>query len=1045
MSKSLLTKQKLKYTPPGNGYPEWNNNPEIFQINRLEAHTAFAGYATLEEALAGKVDAAASRQSLNGMWKFAWAENPASRIQGFEKLDYDCSSWHEIPVPSHWQLQGYDYPQYTNVRYPWIEQEDLKAPFAPTKYNPVGSYVTTFTVPQEWEGQPVFISFQGVESAFYIWLNGELVGYSEDSFTPSEFDLTPYLAQGENKLAVEVYRWSDASWLEDQDFWRMSGIFREVFLYTAPDVHVYDFRVDATLDDSFEHGNLQVQAKVHNYHEQEVSGVTLNVQLYDCEGNPVWEQAGSISASGGAWSQQLLEYEAQVPSPKKWSAESPSLYTLVLHLVDSKGKTLQYVSSRAGFRRFEIDGNLMKINGETIEFKGVNRHEFSHDKGRAIGYEEMLTDVKLMKAYNINAVRTSHYPNHPAWYDLCDEYGLYVIDEVNLETHGAWTYGQKELGDTVPGSRPEWRENVLDRSKSMFERDKNHPSIVIWSLGNESFGGDNFLHMYDYFKQEDSSRPVHYEGVFHYRPSDAASDIESHMYSHVRVVEDYAKNDPKKPFILCEYSHAMGNSCGGLSTYWDLFDKYPVLQGGFIWDWVDQSILTKTEDGTEYLAYGGDFGESPHDGTFCGNGLIFADRSVSPKIFEVKKCYQSVRFASEDLESGIISISNRYLFTDLAAFDFVWSVALDGTVVKEGTKKVPAAPGSTVTVDLGEAVKAASEAGEGEAVLTVSYLLKEGNAWADAGHEVAFEQFVLPVAIKPSVRRLEPAGTVKVSEQKDGLTVEGEGFALRFDLETGEMVSYLAGDRELIQQAPVPNFWRALIDNDRGNKLEERSSIWRTASIERKLQELTYLAGEREVTVRAQYVLPTVPVSICTMVYRVSGDGQVEVNLQLTPGEGLPEIPEVGVMFAMAGDFDQLEWYGKGPFENYSDRNTGAKLGLYSGLVGEQWVPYLRPQECGSKTEVRRAKVTDGQGAGLAVEGASKFEFSALPYTPLEVEGSDHAYKLPVSDKTVVRIMSKQMGVGGDDSWGARQHPEHILYANRGYSVTFTLQGLAGK
>ncbi|WP_347880776.1 glycoside hydrolase family 2 TIM barrel-domain containing protein [Paenibacillus sp. F411] len=1042
MSKSGATKHKLNYTPPENGYPEWNNNPEIFQVGRLEAHTAFTAYDSLEQALQ-KRNESSSRFSLNGNWKFSWAKNPESRVQGFESLDYDCSTWKEIPVPSHWQLQGYDYPQYTNVRYPWIEQEELKAPFAPTLYNPVGSYVTTFTVPEAWKNQPVFISFQGVESAFYVWLNGERVGYSEDTFTPSDFDLTPYIVEGENKLAVEVYRWCDASWLEDQDFWRMSGIFREVFLYTAPNVHIYDFRVEAGLDDAYQHGHLQVKLLLHNYDEGMQEGITASVQLYDAKDQPIWQEPGILKASGGAWSSQQLQYEAEVASPELWSAEAPALYTLVIHLQDAAGETLQYVSSRTGFRRFEIEGNLMKLNGQVVEFKGVNRHEFSSTKGRAIGYEEMLADIKLMKAYNINAVRTSHYPNHPDWYDLCDEYGLYVIDEVNLETHGSWYYKQKELLDTLPGSRSEWRDNVLDRSRSMFERDKNHPSILIWSLGNESFGGDNFLHMYDYFKQKDPSRVVHYEGVFHYRPSEAASDIESHMYSHVRVIEEYAANQPPKPFILCEYSHAMGNSCGGLSTYWELFDRYPVLQGGFIWDWIDQGIQTTNPEGETYLAYGGDFGESPHDGTFCGNGLIFADRTVSPKLYEVKKCYQNVRFNAEDLENGVITVSNRNLFTDLAAYDFKWTLAIDGIVKKEGTTTLSAAPGTAVSIELKEAVEAAAAWGDqGEAVLTAALLLKEDTPWAPAGHEVAFEQFIMPVtAAAPVITRLTPEGALKTSMENGALTVHGEGYAVRFDLATGELVSYAIGDQELLTKAPVPNFWRALIDNDRGNKLEERSSIWRTASQERTLQKLTYEEGEHCVRVRVQYSLPTVPESSCIIQYEVQ-DGRIDVSLHLTPGAGLPEIPEVGLMLELDGSFNELEWYGKGPFENYSDRNTGAKLALYSGKVSEQWVPYLRPQECGNKTEVRRAVVRSQEGAGLEITGSPKFEFSALPYTPLEVERSDHAYKLPESSKTVVRIMGKQMGVGGDDSWGARPHPEHVLHANRSYSVSFTLRGL---
>ncbi|WJH33516.1 DUF4981 domain-containing protein [Paenibacillus sp. CC-CFT747] len=1038
-----MTKKKLIYSPPANGYPEWNNNPDIFQINRMEPHAAFISYESQEEALEGNLEQSRSYCSLNGLWKFAWAENPDRRITDFYKSDFDCSGWKEIPVPSHWQLHGYDYPQYTNIRYPWIEQEDVKAPFAPTRYNPVGSYIRTFTVPEHWGDRPVFISFQGVESAFYLWLNGELVGYSEDSFTPSQFDLTPYLAAGENKLAVEVYRWSDASWLEDQDFWRLSGIFRDVYLYTAPDIHIYDFKASADFDPELGEGSLQIAAKVHHYSEQSQGQVRLEAQLYDESRLPIWEQALAGDIDLGNAPERDAALSGVVASPKPWSAEFPNLYTLVISLKDREGATLQFVSCKVGFRRFEIKDGLMKINGKVIEFKGVNRHEFSPDKGRAIGVKEMQEDILLMKAHNINAVRTSHYPNHPRWYDLCDSYGLYVIDEVNLETHGTWRYGQTEEEDTIPGSKPEWRDNVLDRSRSMYERDKNHPSILIWSLGNESFGGDNFFHMHRFFKENDPSRPVHYEGVFHCRHTDAASDIESQMYTHVSSVENYAKNNPQKPFILCEYSHAMGNSSGGLREYWELFDRYPVLQGGFIWDWVDQSLWAKTEDGTDYLTYGGDFGESPHDGTFCGNGVIFADRTISPKIHEVKACYQSVRFDGARLPEGVLGITNRYLFTDLSEFDFVWSVMANGEPVSEGRREIIAAPGERTEVDVAEITKLAASGRAGQEYIAMfSFRLKESCTWAEKGHEVAFGQFILPSPPISQVERLEPEKSVQIEEAGDFLTIKGEGFAVRLDQTTGELVSYTVQGTELIRTAPRPNFWRALIDNDRGNKLEERSGVWRTASLDRRLVQFSYTAVPYEVEVKSLYALPTVPESRCTVGYTIHGDGRIDVHLTLSPGEGLSEIPEAGLLLVMEGSYDRLSWYGRGPFENYADRKTGAKIGSYSGKVRDQWVPYLRPQECGNKTDVRWAAVTDESGAGLRFEGNPRFEFNALLFTPEEVEASDHAYKLPVSDKTVIRVMAGQMGVGGDDSWGARAHPQYTLYANRDYSLAFTLRGM---
>lgn len=1035
-----MGKKKWSYTPPANGYPEWNNNPAIFELNRMEQHAAFITYDHLEEALEGVVEKSRNRLSLNGIWKFSWSDNPDHRVKDFYKPDYDCSDWNEIPVPAHWQLQGYDYPQYTNVRYPWVEQEELKAPFAPTKYNPVGSYVQTFEVPADWKGQPVFISFQGVESAFYVWLNGELVGYSEDSFTPAEFDLTPYLTEGPNKLAVEVYRWSDASWLEDQDFWRLSGIFRDVYLFTAPDAHIYDFKALPKLHDGFQEGTLDVSLRVDNYSEQDQGQLVLEMQLYDENQQKVWEQAVSRAVELGVKPTESTQLLGSVASPRLWSAESPNLYTLVICLKNEKHRLVQYVSCKVGFRRFEIQEGLMKINGKTIVFRGVNRHEFSPLTGRVVSLKDMEKDIKLMKAHNINAVRTSHYPNCNKWYELCDEYGLYVIDEVNLETHGTWKYGQQEEGDALPGSKEEWRENVLDRAKSMYERDKNHPSIVIWSLGNESFGGDNFLHMYRYFKDADTSRLVHYEGAFHFRKSDQASDIESQMYTKIAEVEQYARNNPSKPFILCEYSHAMGNSCGGLDAYWELFNRYPVLQGGFIWDWIDQSILTRNQDGLEYYAYGGDFGESPHDGTFCGNGLVFADRTVSPKLEEVKKCYQSVQFDGSELADGVLFITNHHLFTDLSIYELLWQVAENGNVIAQGKNAVQAGPGERITIATKELLQYAISGGAGnEYIATFSLVQKEHTAWADQGHEVAFEQFVLPSSQQAEILQTTVEELVHTRWEAEQLHVEGTAFKVIFDSTSGELVSYSSAGREYMAQPLRPNFWRALVDNDRGNKLEERSGIWRTASEEQRLLTFSSRISPCFANISVRYALPTVPESVCTVDYIIYGDGTIDIKMRLAPGKGLPEIPEVSLLFAMDSSFEVIKWYGKGPFETYRDRNTGAKIGKYSGDVKEQWVPYLRPQECGNKTEVRWAAVEDRSGKGFLFGSGSTFEFNALPYTPFEVEASDHAYKLPQSNRTVVRLIAKQMGVGGDDSWGALPLQEHRLFANREYMFDLRL------
>jgi beta-galactosidase len=1031
---------KFVYHPPANGYPEWNNNPEIFELNRLDAHASMIPYSNLSQALVGDKESSPYYKTLNGIWKFSFSETPDQRVVDFYQADFDCSTWATIPVPAHWQFHGYDYPQYTNVRYPWAESEpDLKPPFAPTKYNPVGSYIRTFTVPESWNGQPVYLSFQGVESAFYVWVNGERVGYCEDTFTPSEFDITPYLNAGDNKLAVEVYRWCDASWLEDQDFWRLSGIFREVYLYTAPSVHIADFFVQTTLDEEFVHADLNVDIKVQNYFNQKLNPYTLQMQLYNKEDQPVWEAPIATVTSFDQEGVQQFKLSEHVEEPYKWSAEAPYLYTLVLSIIDDKGDTTETVNCKVGFRNFEIKDGLMRINGKRIVLKGVNRHEFSCDTGRALSKADMIRDIKLMKTHNINAVRTSHYPNQSVWYELCDEYGLYVIDETNLETHGTWQYGQQGIHEgNVPASKPEWRANVIDRCNSMLQRDKNHPSVIIWSLGNESYGGDNFIAMHDYLREADPTRPVHYEGIFHCRASEAASDIESTMYAKPLDVEKYALGHPQKPYIICEYSHAMGNSCGGLHLYTDMFDKYDIFQGAFIWDWVDQAIRTQTAEGTPYLAYGGDFGESPHDGNFSGNGLLFADRSITPKLLEVKKCYQNIKVTAVNIREGLFQIRNTFLFTDIDKYELKWEVTLDGVTAQDGLLQITAAPGEIVECTV--PYELISHSGDHEAILNLSFIQPSETIWAAANHEIAWEQFIL----SPRIVTMTPKtmnGSLQVQEREDTLIVQGGNFTLTFNTETGELCSYSASGKEHLLEPVRPNFWRAVTDNDLGNGLPKRCAVWKQASNERNLVSMTYRTEGNLCFVSTAYLLPSNPYSTLLIQYEIRPDGSLEILQELNPGSSdLPEIPEFGMMFVLDGRLDTLSWYGRGPHENYWDRQTGAPLGRYSGKVSDQFVPYLRPQECGNKTDVRFASITEGHdGSGLYFESAIPMEINALPWRPDELEANDHVYKLPVSDKSVLRVNYKQMGVGGDDSWGARTHEEFTLLANRPYAFRFTL------
>ncbi|WP_338029429.1 glycoside hydrolase family 2 TIM barrel-domain containing protein [Gracilibacillus halophilus] len=823
-----MNKQKFTYTAPENGYPEWNHNPHIFQLNRMPQHAEAIPYQNVDQAFKAQREESPYVYFLNGTWNFHFAKNPEERLKDFYQLDYDTSDWDEITVPAHWQLEGYDYPQYVNTRYPWIEHDDIEPPFAPTNYNPVGQYVTKFHVSDLWRELPIILHFQGVESAFYVWLNGEFVGYSEDTFTPAEFNITPYITDGENHLAVEVYRWSDASWLEDQDFWRMSGIFRDVYVYAIPKLHLYDHSIQTIFDQTYQDARLNVQAEIINYDERRFDQAEVKMTLLDQDDQRVSTQQFFLDINQKP--KAKMSCETIISHPKKWSAEEPYLYTLLFELVDENGETIAYYTSKVGFRQFELKDGIMMLNGERILFKGVNRHEFTAEHGRAVTRQDMIDDIVLMKQYNINAVRTSHYPNHPDWYDLCDQYGLYVIDEVNLETHGTWRYGQETLENTLPGSKPEWTDNVLDRCRSMFERDKNHPSILIWSLGNESFGGDNFLNMQAFFKENDPTRLVHYEGIFHYRESEAASDIESTMYRSPSEVEWYAKQPgEKKPYILCEYSHSMGNSTGNLHKYTELFDQYPVLQGGFIWDWKDQALWHQKADGQPFLAYGGDFGESPHDGNFAGDGLIFADGSISPKLREVKACYQNVSIHPIDVTDGQFTIRNQFLFTPLTAFQLIWTIEEEGEMTASGTMVLETNPQEEETINLAFPEK--SFTSDAEQVVTLSFVYQNAPFWAEEEHEVAFQQFVEPA--RPLLH--ESKGSVQFTEADDKLVVCGQDVTATFDRETGLFTSYQVNGQEMLKQALVPHFWRAVTDNDRGFQLQKESAVWREASLSRTL------------------------------------------------------------------------------------------------------------------------------------------------------------------------------------------------------------------
>ena len=1021
------------------------HDPKFFKENCMSAHSDHISYADEKEAEEKK---SSFRLPLDGIWKFHYAKNYAQAVTGFEAEDFDCKCWDDIRVPAHIQMEGYDIPQYVNIQYPWDGREDVWRDTVPSEFNPVASYVKYFTLPEGFMKNGLYISFQGVESGFALWLNGQYVGYSEDSFTPSEFDLTPYVKEGENKLAVQVFKWTSSSWCEDQDFYRFSGIFRSVYLYTMPKVHVYDLKVQPVLDETLINADLLVTMQMRGIGRARftLTGSKDYSVLEEKEQQFIFFEELPVSEGE-------VHFEKQVNKPELWSAEIPNLYTLTIECFDTDGERSEVICQKIGFRRFEMKDSIMTLNGKRIVFKGVNRHEFSSISGRAITKEEVLKDIVTMKQNNINAIRTCHYPDASIIYDLCDEYGLYMIAENNLESHGSWDaamHGSVPKDTIVPGDNMDWEPMMLDRVNSCYQRDKNHPAVLVWSVGNESYGGKVIFDMSEKFRALDPYRLVHYEGIFHDRRYEATSDMESQMYTSVENVKKFLAEHKEKPFIMCEYTHAMGNSCGAMHKYTDLSDTEPRYQGGFIWDYIDQSILKKDRYGKECQAYGGDFLERPTDYNFSGNGICYGgDRDPSPKMQEVKFNYQNISVLFE--KDGKFTVVNKNLFAGTDQFRCVAVLQKNGVVIKKQEIKTAVPPLSSSDYEIPFAVLRADgqdqkkEEPDVEYALTVSFLLKEDRSWADAGHEVAFGQKIY----KKSTVFHASQKPIRVVHGKVNIGVKGEDFDCLFSMLNGGLVSYRYAGKEMIEKIPMPNFWRAPVDNDNGSMAPARYAQWKIASMYIShrnggmFDNVPTKVEEKDNTVKITYTyfMPTTPSSKCEVSYTVFGDGTIETKLMYDPVEGLPDMPEFGMMFQFDADYDNLTWYGMGPDETYADRRHGAKLGIYSNKVADNMAKYLVPQECGNKVGVRYARLVDAKGRGILFEG-DELSFSALPYTPHELENAAHVYELPQVHHTIVRVAMAQMGVGGDDSWGSWVHPEYHIDATKPLEFTFRFRGI---
>lgn len=1219
-------------------------NPIVVGRNKLPP-TAFAiPYATADQAFENNWEASPWFKSLNGNWHFKFAERLSERPDDFFKSEYQPTGWDQVPVPSNWEILGFGVPIYVNIPYEWTT--DPQPPSIPREENPSGSYITTFEIPDNWRDRKTIIHFGAVKSAMYIWVNGHEVGYSQGSKLPAEFDISPYLIEGTNKLAVQVIRWSDGSYLECQDFWRISGIERDVFLYSLPKTDISDFFAKPTLVNNYRDGQLDLEVELANDDDRRSPKLTVVVQLLGSTTNAViFQEERKIRLKANEYTG--LKFSTFIQNPRKWSAETPELYKLVITLKDGKNNTYQVVSCNIGFRTSEIKGGQLLVNGVPVTLKGVNRHEHDPETGHVISLSSMIEDITLMKQHNINAVRTSHYPNDPRWYDLCDRYGLYLIDEANIESHGMG-YGERSLAKD-----PVWEMAHLERVRRMVERDKNHPSVIIWSMGNEAGDGVNFTACYNWIKQRDLSRPVHYERAL-LGPN---SDIYCPMYASVDFIENYAQKKQDKPLILCEYSHAMGNSNGNLKEYWDVIDKYDQLQGGFIWDWVDQGLLKTSPEGIAYFAYGGDYGPpgTPSDGNFCANGLVSADRTPHPALQELKKVYQYVDIKTINPLAGRFHIFNKHDFISLKPFYLSWAVKSEGKIVISGKiDNLLIEPRESQTIGLDfEGLRLAPGK---EYYVHFSMLTKTSDELVSADFEVASVQIEIPnyEPLPPLSAREIPE--LNVVESTESIVLSGSNFEIVFDKNSGLMTGWKANGQQVIEKPIVPNFWRAPTDNDFGNRMEQRCAAWKDASYNAQFMqltlteidqsnsavsaffslpsvnadlELTYtINGLGEVTVESAIKLLEIPMpdveilvqskegfgkaidfnalpaylqmndpgyvdlpefTIETLIYpthfsemnaiwsnknwgrgklhyEFRNDGklyafiggnenrafdfnfrtnqwymislvysiydkslQLFVNGELVQTIGLehaeavnifgesymgnnsrnerrfrgrmdefrlwnrkltaeeirehsqaavsgwedglllyfdfdkmemmkfratagsnmsldyvdlkskrPELPRFGVRFAMPGSFGNMTWYGRGPHENYSDRNFSAYVDLYQSSVAEQYFPYIRPQENGYKTDIRWMTLTDNDGSGLMFDGLPLFSGSALHNSIEDFDqGTKQNYRhtkdIVPQDKVFVTIDLMQMGVGGDDSWGALPMPDYLIPANDYY------------
>jgi beta-galactosidase len=1011
---------------------EWEK-PAIVEQYKEAARASFMLFDNKQDAAADKFETASSYQSLNGLWSFLYSDNYNNRPLDFFEINFNSSKWSKLSVPSNWELNGFGLPIYTNIIYPF----PTNPPFVGND-NPVGCYRKAFTVPDNWKNKAVILHFGSITGCAFVYVNGLKVGMSKVSKTTAEFNITPFLKPGTNLLAVQVFRWHDGSYLEDQDFWRLSGIERDVFLYALPTLAVWDFFLKADLDVNYKNGLFDADIMLRKFKGNQIANGSLLVEIMDNKGNLVFSKKKMLKLSTD--SLEMISFKGIVQQPKQWSAETPNLYQCLISLEDATGKIISSTGAKLGFRKVEIKNAQLLVNGKKIMVHGVNRHEHDENIGHVPTKDLMIRDIQLMKQHNINAVRTSHYPNDPLWLKLCDEYGLYVVDEANIEIHGMGTAHPSLDTTNHPAYLPEWAPAIMDRIKRMVERDKNHAAVIIWSMGNECGNGKVFHDAYQWIKQRDKSRPVQFEQSY----EDWNTDIVCPMYPDIKNMKAYAKDLTKKrPFIMCEYAHAMGNSSGNFQEYFDIIKSSAHMQGGFIWDWVDQGIKTTDENGKPYWAYGGDFGAGhlQNDENFCANGLVAADRSVHPGIYEVKKVYQDIILKEIDWKKGAILIQNNFNFTDLTGYQFKWDLLKNGITIQSDTFSLNLQPSTEQAIQL--KLPAIDE--NSEMMLNVYAITRTSTASIPAGHEVAREQF----GGKSNwffTQSQATKGELQITKSANIIRFTAGAVSGSFDKAQGKFIAYQYDNHSLITTFPEPYFWRAPTDNDFGNDMPQKLGFWRTAHNLSLLDTVKVYDKDSEgLLIETYYRINAVDVPYIIS-YKLLNNGAVKITASIDfLNKKLPEMPRFGMRLTLPKSYTNIDFYGRGPWENYSDRNSASFIGVYKQKAAEQFVAnYIRPQENGYKTDVRWATFYDDKNTGVKITGVQPICFSALPYTaedmdPGVTKKQQHPSDLNERNFLCVHIDLNQRGLGGDNSWGAYPHATYLL-TKKQYSYSYIIE-----